>query len=124
MLTEDERRMLESRLQQERERVLGSLKDFDRDRENSVLEETGELTMYRLHPADLGTEAQEREKQFLLASIEGRRLYEIDDALQKLFAEPERSGVCERCGVNISLERLDVIPEARFCRDCQALTEA
>jgi RNA polymerase-binding transcription factor DksA len=27
-------------------------------------------------------------------------------------------GTCERCGGAISAERLDAIPECRFCRDC------
>jgi DnaK suppressor protein len=124
MLTAEQRQRVEKRLTEERKRALSAIADFDRERENSVLDETGELSMYRLHPADIGTEAMEREKQFLLASVEGRRLYAIDDALRKLYAEPERVGVCERCGERIPMDRLEVIPEARFCADCQAVVEA
>jgi DnaK suppressor protein len=123
MLSEKDRRLIERRLEQERARALDALGEFDRSRESSMLEETGELTMYRLHPADIGTEAMELEKQFLLASNEGRRLYAIDEALRRLYAEPERFGRCERCGQEIGVERLDVLPYASFCADCQILTE-
>jgi RNA polymerase-binding transcription factor DksA len=123
MLTAEELQLVEKRLIEERERTLESLKEFERDRETSLLEDTGELTAYRLHPADLGTESMEREKMFLLASVEGRRLADLDEALRKLYAEPERVGVCERCGQKIPVERLEVIPEARFCAECQSITE-
>jgi DnaK suppressor protein len=119
MLSPDERARVETRLQAERERALEALRDFDRTRETSVLDDTGELTMYRLHPADIGTEAMEQEKQFLLASVEGRMLYEIDDALRRLYAEPEAFGVCANCGREIGLERLMVVPYATLCADCQ-----
>ena len=56
----------------ERERALEALKAFDDSRELSLREGTGELTVYRFHPADLGSESMEQETQFLLASAEGR----------------------------------------------------
>jgi DnaK suppressor protein len=123
MLTPEERTELEIRLREERERALSALRDFDRSRESSLLDDTGELTMYRLHPADIGTEAMEQEKQFLLASVEGRRLYEIDDALRMIYSEPERFGTCGRCGQPIGLERLKVLPYATLCARCQVLAE-
>jgi RNA polymerase-binding transcription factor DksA len=119
MLTPDERDQLERGLQRERARALDAIGEFDRARETSMLDGTGELTMYRLHPADIGTEAMEQEKQFLLASAEGRKLYEIDDALRRLYAETERYGICSRCGGEIGFERLTVLPYASLCAPCQ-----
>ena len=84
----------------------------------------GELSAYRFHMADVGTEAMEREKEFLLASKEGERLYRIDEALRRLYAEPEEFGRCSRCGSWISMERLVVVPETTLCADCQRLAEA
>jgi RNA polymerase-binding transcription factor DksA len=123
MLTDKERQRIETLLREERERALGALQVFDESRELSLQEETGELTMYRFHPADLGTEAMEQETQFLLASVEGRRLYEIDQALSRLIRDPERFGVCDRCGRDIPLQRLEVVPEATLCADCQRSQE-
>ena len=123
MLTPEKQQQLENRLREERDRALDAIRDFDRARESSLLDETGELTMYRLHPADLGTEAMEQEKQFMLASAEGRRLYEIDDALRRMYAEPKRFGICSNCGREIGFERLEVLPYATTCTDCQVLAE-
>lgn len=115
---------MEGRLRGERERTLDAIQDFDRSREQSMLEDTGELTMYRLHPADIGTEAMEQEKQFLLASGDGRRLYQIDDALRRLYADPESFGSCETCGREIGIERLRVVPYATRCASCQIGSES
>jgi RNA polymerase-binding transcription factor DksA len=123
MLTEAERNRIETLLRAERQRAIEALQAFDVSRELSLLEGTGELTAYRFHPADLGTEAMEQETQFLLASAEGLRLYEIDQALTRLFQDPEQFGICARCGKEISMERLEVIPEAALCADCQRLEE-
>jgi DnaK suppressor protein len=123
MLGDGDRQEIRRRLEQERERALDALREFDRTRETSLLEDTGELSMYRLHPADIGTEAMEQEKAFLLASNEGRRLLAIDDALRRMVREPERFGRCGRCDRAIGLERLDVLPYAAYCTDCQILME-
>lgn len=123
MLTDEERKHIETRLLEERESALEAIGDFEDAREESLRESTGELTVYRFHPADLGTEMMEQEKQFLLASNEGRRLYEIDEALRRLYAEPESFGTCARCGREIEYERLQVVPWARLCADCQRIVE-
>ena len=59
-----------------------------------------------------------------LASQEGRRLYEIDDALRRLYREPERFGVCAVCGKEIEPERLDVNPATPVCAPAARAGEA
>lgn len=122
MLTQEQRDRIQELLLREREGALRALRSFDQSSAN-VEDRTGELSMYRFHPADIGTETMEQEKKFLLASNEGRLLYEIDDALQRLYKNPERFGTCERGGEQISMERLEVIPHARFCAVCQRQVE-
>lgn len=123
MLTKEQRDTIEQRLLRSREQVLEALGHFDRET-NDLRERSGELSVYRFHMADIGTETMEKEKEFLLASMEGRRLYEIDEALRRLYRDPETFGTCERCGQPIGVERLDVIPETRFCSACQQAIEA
>lgn len=123
MLSADERRRVEERLREERQRAIELLDGFDATREKSLQEDMGELSVYRFHPADLGTEMMEKEKQFLLASSEGRHLYEIDDALRRLYRDPEGFGSCGRCGKSIAMERLEVVPEATLCAECQRVVE-
>lgn len=123
MLTQEQRDRIEKLLRREREDALEALGHFE-ERSQDLRERSGELSLYRLHLADIGTEAQEQEKDFLLASQEGRRLYEIDEALRRLFKDPEAFGTCERCGKEVGFERLEVIPHARLCKDDQELVEA
>jgi DnaK suppressor protein len=118
MLRQDELDQVEKRLKEERERALEALEVFDRQRNLSLQEQSGELSVYRFHMADIGTEAMEREKQFLLASNEGERLYQIDEALRQLYRTPESVGVCERCGQPIGMERLLVLPSTGHCARC------
>lgn len=122
MLSQDERDRFEGLLRREREDALEALGHFDEEAQD-MHERTGEMSLYRFHMADIGTETMEKEKDFLLASIEGRRLYEIDEALRRLYKSPETYGTCERCGQQISTERLEIIPEARHCAKCQAELE-
>ncbi|HEX7240727.1 MAG TPA: TraR/DksA C4-type zinc finger protein [Longimicrobiaceae bacterium] len=122
MLTQDERDRIEKLLLKSREEALEALGHFE-ERTADLRERTGEMSLYRFHMADIGSEAQEQEKEFLLASQEGRRLYEVDEALRRLYRDPETFGSCERCGKPIGFARLEVIPEARLCVDCQALVE-
>lgn len=116
MLTDQQRKTVEARLLGERERALESLGHFD-DLTKDLRERAGELSLYDQHQADHGSESGEREKQFLLASVEGRRLYAIDEALSRLYKTPEEFGRCEACGRDVEMERLDVVPETRLCAE-------
>jgi DnaK suppressor protein len=122
MLSERKRKKAEEMLVAERERALESIEQFE-EGPRDLLERSGEMSLYRFHMADIGTEAMEQEKAFLLASVEGRRLYAIDEALRRLYGDPERYGVCTSCGEKISWERLEVVPEAERCAECQSELE-
>lgn len=116
MLTDQERKTVEARLLGERERALDALGHFD-DLSQDLRDRAGELSLYDQHPADHGSESGEREKQFLLASVEGRRLYALDEALSRLYKTPEAFGRCDECGRDIAMERLDVVPETTLCAE-------
>lgn len=123
MLNQEQRDRIQQLLMREREAALEALGHFE-ERTQDLRERSGEMSLYRLHLADVGTEAQEQEKDFLLASQEGRRLYEVDEALRRLYREPETFGTCERCGRPIGFERLEVVPQTRFCKEDQEAIEA
>jgi DnaK suppressor protein len=116
MLNDQERGRVERALLRERERVLENIGHFD-ERLSDLRDRAGELSLYRFHPADVGTEAQEQEKDFLLTSVEGRRLYQLDEALDRLYRAPEEYGRCAECGREIGAARLEVIPETTLCAE-------
>src|SRR5688500_2536352 len=118
-MNQKQREHLEQRLLHERARAVKALRQME-DEEKA----DGDLTTYPFHLADEGTDTIEQEQEFLLRSVEGRRLYEIDDALRTLYKEPERYGICMSCSQEIALERLDLVPWTKMCLDCQTIEES
>jgi RNA polymerase-binding transcription factor DksA len=116
MLNDQERGRIEELLLRERTHVLDNIGHFD-ERLQDLRDRAGELSLYRFHPADVGTESQEQEQDFLLTSVEGRRLYQIDEALDRLYKTPEEFGKCSVDGGEIGMERLEVIPETTLCAE-------
>jgi RNA polymerase-binding transcription factor DksA len=122
-LTKKQLEYLQKRLLRERERALRSLGRYDELAKLSAEQADSDLYSYSDHMADLGTDAMEREKMLLFASKEGRYLYRIEDALRRLYKEPEAFGKCHTCGNLIDFERLDALPHARYCIDCKRKEE-
>jgi RNA polymerase-binding transcription factor DksA len=116
MLTEEQRTTIEKYLLRERELVLDNIGHHDASVQD-LRERAGEMSLYRFHPADVGSEEHEQEKDFMITSVEGRRLYQIDDALSRLYKDPDTFGKCSECGRDIEFERLEVIPETNICAE-------
>jgi len=106
-----------------RSRATRELGQYDDSFTSSLQGADSDLAAYSFHMADQGTDAMEREKAFLFASKEGRLLYHIDEALRRLYRNPEQFGQCEHCGDEISFERLDALPHARLCIRCKEKEE-
>src|SRR2546429_5349505 len=71
---------------------------------------------------DLGDQANTaytREFFFELGNGDRRLLREVVAALAKI--EDGSFGSCERCGETIAEKRLDAVPFARYCINCQRL---
>ena len=85
------RKKVEERLLAERASAMDTLGALD-DRTRDQTGDDGELSNYPQHLADEGTDTMEQEKSYLLASAEGRRLYQIDEALRRLYKQPDDFG--------------------------------
>jgi DnaK suppressor protein len=66
---------------------------------------------------DIASTEREREFDTILSSIDKGRLIDIEDALKKL--KEGTYGICEECKAKIPRERLEMVPFARLCRECQ-----
>lgn len=75
----------------------------------------GELSMYDNHPADLGTELNERTKDFALEEHHNSELYKVNAALQAI--KDGTYGKCKVCGNDILFERLEVLPSTLYCKE-------
>jgi RNA polymerase-binding transcription factor DksA len=123
-LTKKQLDHLQQRLIRERDRALRSLGQFDELAKQSAEQNDSDSYSYSDHMADLGTDAMEREKMLLFASKEGRYLYRVEEALRRLYKDPDNFGRCHSCGKPIDYERLDALPHARYCIDCKLKEEA
>jgi len=81
-----------------------------------------ELSNYDNHPADLGSELYSVEMNLALKVHEQSKSNEVKNALNKF--ENGSYGKCENCKKEIEYERLDAMPYARFCMDCENDKEA
>jgi RNA polymerase-binding transcription factor DksA len=114
-LTDSERQYLEGRLREERDQVTRILNRYQHEQRLTESERAGDVSRLPTHMADEGTDTFDAELEGSLAARATEELHEIDAALERLYREPERFGVCERTGEPIPFERLDLIPWARTC---------
>ncbi len=122
-LTKKQLEHIGKRLQEERARVMKELGYYDESFSSTLQGSDGDLSSYSFHMADQGTDTMEREKQFLFASQEGRYLWHVNQALRRLFGDPDTFGTCHQCGNPIDFERLDALPHARLCISCKEKEE-
>lgn len=76
---------------------------------------------YSNHMADVGTEVFEQARDVSLARQLKRSLEDVEHALSKF--EDGTYGICEACGCIIELARLEALPSARLCMQCQSRRE-
>jgi len=74
-----------------------------------------ELSAANHHGDDPG---YDQDTRIALITSSRRALSDIAHALRRLAQGTY--GLCERCGSAIAVQRLEVLPHARFCAPCQA----
>lgn len=74
-------------------------------------------SIYSLHMADQGTDAMEREKNYLLAQRNDDHIKRLDEALKRI--ESGTFGVCVVCGKLIEKERLEAVPTTQKHVECK-----
>ena len=70
---------------------------------------------------DRANNAYNRELMFSLSDVERSTLLQIENALRRM--DEGGYGRCANCGQTINALRLEAVPWARFCIDCQELAE-
>jgi len=116
-LTAANRKHLERRLLEERERLMRALARYHEESRGTLQEASGDVSAFRMHMADVGTDTADQEFDAANAARQTAELAAIDAALEQLYQRPEEYGRCQRGGEPIPFERLDVLPWARTCRE-------
>ncbi|WP_342774233.1 TraR/DksA C4-type zinc finger protein [Lysinibacillus antri] len=114
ILTENQKSTLKKMLLEQKESLV---RDSDYDEKylerGSLRDSVDELSTVDNHPADLGTELYEREKDMALKVHDEDELAKVNAALEKM--DNGTYGVCEVCHEDIPYERLEALPFTAFC---------
>ncbi|MBD3296804.1 MAG: hypothetical protein GF392_05495 [Candidatus Omnitrophica bacterium] len=101
--------------------ILEELMNLKGQSVESIKDSSGDLSGYSFHMADMATDLYDRE--FLLELAEGERqiLYDLDEAIKRI--DEGTYGRCESCESKISKQRLNAMPQAKNCIECQEKEE-
>jgi DnaK suppressor protein len=102
---------IRQRLLEERASLVEKLKDNDLSVDDS---ETPD-------PVDLAVRNYSKNVMLAVSENESRQLALIDEALMRV--DDEEYGLCQNCEQEINPKRLEAIPWARYCLNCQELVE-
>jgi len=102
---------IKERLQKEREALIQKLQGNDLSVDDA---ETPD-------PVDLAVRNYSKNVMLAVSENESRQLVLIDEALLRI--DDEEYGTCQNCEKEINPKRLQAIPWARYCIECQELVE-
>jgi DnaK suppressor protein len=105
---------LRQRLQGQRDEILSMYQQDLRAGQESADDGTDDIV-------DRANNAYNRELMFSLSDNERATLLQIENALRRM--DEGTYGRCSNCGQTINILRLEAVPWARFCVDCQELAE-
>ncbi len=112
ILNQKQQEKLKKMLIEQKKELLDDPNENGRD---SLRDAVDELSTIDNHPADLGTELFEREKDMALKAHMEDRLSEVEAALQRM--EEGTYGICAKCQKDIPYDRLRAVPFTMFCID-------
>lgn len=122
-MNKEELTYYKNKLNEEKKRITDLINQLD---DNGVTrfnaEVASELSFYDNHPSDIASETFEVEKGRALEANERALLDKIDDAVRAI--DEGSYGRCQKCGKEIDKERLDFLPYALNCIDCQDVVSA
>lgn len=117
-MNKEELKNYKNKLNQEKKRINDIINQLDNNGMTKFNSEVAsELSFYDNHPADIASETFEVEKGIALEANEMALLDKIDDALKAI--DEGSYGKCQTCGKEIAKERLDFLPYALNCINCQ-----
>ncbi|HSF44070.1 MAG TPA: TraR/DksA family transcriptional regulator [Thermoanaerobaculia bacterium] len=105
---------LRERLDTQRQEILDMYKQDIRAGQESADDGTEDIV-------DRANNAYNRELMFSLSDTERQMVLQIEAALRRM--DDGVYGRCTNCGNTINMRRLEAVPYARFCIDCQELAE-
>lgn len=112
------RNRIEGLLLAERDRAAGDLHQIEEDEAEAPSVSGGAVPGTKWTQADVASDVQEEESDFITATRLSSRLAQIDEALSLLALNPDEFLRCTHCGSEIERARLEIVPWSRLCAVC------
>lgn len=106
-----------------REIIINKLEEAENEMETlqrtlrDSMENASDESAYSFHMADAGTDAQEREKTYMLYNRTRKFIRYLDDALKRI--DNKTYGVCKVTGKKIAKGRLEAVPHTQLSIDAK-----
>lgn len=100
------------------QRIINNINDIQR---KGNKDQSGDLSSYSIHQADMGTDTDESEKRVYMLNKELEKIQQLNGALKRIY--DKSYGICEICGCYIPENRLKIVPYAKFCIECKSKEE-
>ena len=113
--------MKDNDLQNFHDRLDKMRSDLEDDSEETVQEMREENNLYP-DPSDRATSETEHINLLRIRDRERKLMSKIDEAIERL--NNGAFGICEECGEDIDVERLNIRPVTTFCIRCKETLEA
>ena len=110
----DDYEALRQRLVQQKQEIISMYQQDVRAGQESADDGTEDIV-------DRANNSYNRELMFSLSDTERQMLLQVEEALRRI--DEGAYGRCANCGREINVLRLQAVPWARFCIDCQELAE-
>lgn len=110
-MTKTQLKKIKEQLTAERIQIVGKLRGSDLSVDES---ETPD-------PVDLAVRNYSKNVQLAVSENESKQLTMIEEALERI--EDDEYGLCVNCEEKVNPKRLNAIPWARYCLNCQELVE-
>jgi RNA polymerase-binding protein DksA len=111
------RQTLESR----RNEIQGDIERLNEELQWLGVDQESERGGLGNHLSDDGSSVQEQERISTVSADLAEVLQQVNAALHKL--DQESYGICERCGKQIAVDRLEAFPYVAYCIECQSYLE-
>ena len=117
----NQRLRITANLLAERNRATSDLHRIEEDEAEAPTQSSGGLVRPQWNQAEVASDVQEAEGDFIVATRLSARLAEIDDALRLLAEDPETFSHCGHCRSPIERMRMELVPWSRLCASCARL---
>lgn len=121
MPTHEQLTSLRAKLEEDLRSSLDAIDNLDQESDALADDSSQEGIAPANHMADVGTNVYESERLMTIEQEMRDRVTVIEEALQRM--DDGSYGTCRRCGREIPYERLEIMPFANYCVECQEFVD-